>query len=196
MQKIPCFKPSIHGLILIGGQSSRMGSPKHLLVYHQKPHVQYLYDLMQPYCKSVWISGRADQRDSFGADMSFLPDKWTNIGAMSGVHAAFQHAPDAAWLVVACDFPNLNQDVLDFLIAHRDPSKMATAFEHQGIIEPLLTIYEPRFRAALQDALDKHHHSLRKLLENNEICCNNPLHSDWLLNINTSEDFQKRAMEK
>jgi molybdopterin-guanine dinucleotide biosynthesis protein A len=56
---------SMNGLILVGGQSVRMGTDKSQLSYHGKPQWQYLYDLLLPFCQKTYLSCRQNQKDNF-----------------------------------------------------------------------------------------------------------------------------------
>lgn len=55
----------MNALILAGGRSTRMGTDKSLLTYHHQPQWRYLYELLTPYCSTVFVSCRADQKGNF-----------------------------------------------------------------------------------------------------------------------------------
>ncbi len=55
----------MNGIILAGGQSSRMGQPKSLLEYHGKPQYQYAAELLNSFCAQVFISCSAEQQTIF-----------------------------------------------------------------------------------------------------------------------------------
>jgi molybdopterin-guanine dinucleotide biosynthesis protein A len=63
---------------------------------------------------------------SRGPQFPLLPDTFTGLGPKGGILSALRHQPDAAWLVVACDLPLLDDETLRFLVTHRDPSRVAT----------------------------------------------------------------------
>ena len=46
----------LHGLVVCGGQSTRMGMDKSQLQYHGVPQREWLYELLQPLCEDVYIS--------------------------------------------------------------------------------------------------------------------------------------------
>ena len=51
------------------------------------------------------------------------------MGPIAGIAAAqARWRPGAAWLVLACDLPNLDAHTLAHLLAHRDPARIATAY--------------------------------------------------------------------
>ena len=57
--------------------------------------------------------------------------------------------PNAAWLVVACDMPDVQDDSMSRLIEGRDATRYATVFD-QTIINPVFAIYEPKIYPILQ----------------------------------------------
>lgn len=155
--------PVLNGLVLAGGQSLRMGSDKSLLQYHDKPQRAHLFEMLQPLCEETFISCNAIQAAQI--DLPSIEDKFLGIGPMGGILSAFQSAPNAAWLVVATDLPYLNTNTLNYLIAHRDPSRLATAFiGTDGLLEPLITIWEPRAYPVLLQALSMGLSCPRKIL--------------------------------
>lgn len=177
----------MNGLILMGGESVRMGTPKHALIYHEKPQFAHLYALLQPFCDAVWLSGKPTQAD-FVQNLPFLADAFDNIGAMGGVLTAFQHAPDTTWLVVGCDFPFVDAETISFLIKNQNHSKNATLFEECSFLQPLLAIYEPSIFPFLQNAIYEKSYSLRILLESLPIQRLHSPNEQWLMNANTPSE--------
>jgi molybdopterin-guanine dinucleotide biosynthesis protein A len=119
---------------------------------------------MNPLCEEVFISCNANQRAAVG--LPLIEDRFLGIGPMGGLLSAFQSAPDRAWLTVACDMPYLGYLTLEYLIANRNTSKLATAFKNtdQGFPEPLVTIWEPRAYQVLLQALSAGISCPRKVL--------------------------------
>ena len=179
---------SINGLILSGGLSTRMGEDKRLIDYHGKSQEQYLFDLLNPYCSEVYVSINQNQNTNlphiFDLDLSLK-------SPITGILSAFNKYPETAWLVVACDMPFVNQEVVEYLIKHRNPEKFATAFENseEHFPEPLLTIYEPKILEKLQGAVNQEKKSPRKVLQSLEIELLQVFDNKVLININT--DIQR-----
>ncbi len=94
---------TLYGLILCGGQSSRMGEDKSMLDYHGLPQREYLFALLQRFCVRVYTSCRAEQ--SIPANLNPLPDVLAIKGPMNGIVSAFRAHSHTAWLVVAVDMP-------------------------------------------------------------------------------------------
>lgn len=185
--------PPLFGLVLAGGASTRMQRDKAALVYHDKTQLQWAFDLLSEATAACFASVRADQRDD--ATRRALPqivDRHPGIGPLAGIEAALLTHPKAAWLVVACDLPFLTADILAHLIAHRDPSRIATAFRsaHDGLPEPLCAIWEPRSREPVAATLAAGKHCPRKLLIDSDASLLSLPYASALDNVNTTEEYR------
>jgi len=191
MLQLPDHKVQpLHGLVLAGGKSLRMGQDKGMIRWHDKAQRYYVADLLKAFCPAVYISCRPEQQDGIGAGYWPLPDHQTDLGPLSGVMAAFQHNHDCAWLVVACDLPLIDAEAISHLIIHRNSNVLATAYKNplDGLPEPLITIWEPAAFPVLQEAISEGNASLRKTLIRNEIALVRPLDPNVLLNANTEQE--------
>src|SRR6478672_2313948 len=104
--------PTLNGLVLAGGKSVRMGYDKSSIQWHGKEQRYYMADLLKQICKDVFISCRKKQKDKIDNEYKTLADTFTGLGPYGGILSAFREYPDAAWLVMACDLPLLNLDML------------------------------------------------------------------------------------
>jgi molybdenum cofactor guanylyltransferase len=178
---------NVSALILSGGQSTRMGEEKRLINYHGKTQEQYLFDLLSNYFSVVYVSINQNQT----TDLPYIQDLDLPIKSpMVGIVSAFNHNPNVAWLVVACDMPFVDKIAIEFLLKHRNLEKFATAFENpeEHFPEPLLTIYEPRIFPKLQEAINQGKKSPMKVLQNLDIESLQNFDNQWIMNINTIEE--------
>jgi molybdopterin-guanine dinucleotide biosynthesis protein A len=124
-----------------------------------------------------------------------ITDQYTDLGPYGAILSAFKTNPDAAWLVVACDLPLLDTETLQYLIANRDTSKMATTFEspYDTLPEPLITIWEPKSLNILLSYLPEGFRCPRKALTRNidNVKIIRASNADALMNTNTPEDAEK-----
>lgn len=137
----------LYGLVLVGGKSSRMGTEKALLQYAGKPQVQRAYELIARYCDGVFLSIHPDQAAvaEFAAFPQIIDTAAGVSGPLAGILSALRANPHAAWLVVACDLPFLDETTMAHLVQNRNRRQIATAYRspHDGLPEPLCAIYEP-----------------------------------------------------
>lgn len=182
----------LHGLVLAGGRSVRLGRDKAAIRFDGRTLLARCVELLQPLVEDLRVAVRADQVDEpLRRRFPLLVDARSDIGPAAGVLAAHSFAPRAAWLVLACDMPQLTSTMLRRLIARRDPVRGATAFRAaaDGRPEPLCAIYEPATLGRLQVRVDAGGSSgLRELLVVvNPVLLDAP-GADALASINTPED--------
>lgn len=143
----------LHGLVLAGGRSARMGCDKAVLDYHGAPQSQHLARLLAPFCDRVFISLRADQVDAdFARGLTPIVDAYPQATPLNGILSAMRAMPGASWLVVAVDMPAIDRDAIETLLTHRDPARTATCFESpaKGGADPLFAVWESHAFAALE----------------------------------------------
>ncbi|WP_193788626.1 NTP transferase domain-containing protein [Rufibacter ruber] len=188
--------PVLNGLVLAGGRSVRMGQDKGALQWHGKEQRYHLAEMMQEFCAEVFISCRAEQQPELAAQYPTLPDTFLDLGPYGAILSAFREQPEAAWLVVACDLPLVDQRTLWQLVQERNPSAVATAFENpqNRFPEPLITIWEPKSYLQLLAFLAQGYTCPRKVLINSATHLLQPGQPEALLNVNTPQE-QERARQ-
>jgi molybdenum cofactor guanylyltransferase len=182
----------LYGLVLTGGQSSRMGRDKASLQYHGKPQVRHLYELLTGICGEVFVSLRADQMGEAHLEgLGRIADRFVGMGPMGGILSAMHEVPEAAWLVVGCDLPFLDRPILDELLRARNPYRAATAFRgYQDLPEPLCAIYEPKSVHYLMAFLARGYQCPRKVLINSPSNVTTPANPGRLANVNHPEEYE------
>lgn len=188
---------ALHGLLLAGGKSSRMGRDKASMIFGPDGLTQAsrALGLLRQFCDPVCLSLRAEQPvPSGGEGVQILRDAPEARGPLSGILAAFREAPHAAWLVLACDLPLLRASVLARLAARyaEDPSLpfVAYASAFDGLPEPLCAIYGPTAQPILERHTARGHFCPRHImLEENALLLPLPeCDVEALTNVNTPQD--------
>jgi molybdenum cofactor guanylyltransferase len=159
----------VYGLVLAGGRSSRMQRDKAALEYAGRSQLDRAVGLITPLVERVFVSIRPDQAgDPLRARFARIVDSGDVEGPLAGIIAAQSRHPDAAWLVLACDLPLLDQQTLEHLLRSRRPERQATAYRssHDGLPEPLCAIYEPSSREAIRAHVASGRDCPRKFLIN------------------------------
>jgi molybdopterin-guanine dinucleotide biosynthesis protein A len=190
--------PSLYGLILAGGASSRMGRDKATLQYHGRSQLEWAFELLDSVCEKTFVSVRPDQSNEITrVKLPQIVDLQPGIGPIAGISAALEAHPDKAWLVLACDLPFLSLDTLDNLIAHRDSAKIATAYRssHDGLPEPLCAIWEPTARETVNKWIAMGKQCPRKILISSDTALLDPIDSHALDNINTPDEFNSAQIK-
>jgi molybdopterin-guanine dinucleotide biosynthesis protein A len=179
----------LRGLVLAGGLSQRMQTDKSRLRYGAAGREQreVAAGLLAEVCEEVFVSCRAEQAAELPAGLQPLPDTFLGLGPLGGILSAFRRDPNAAWLVLACDLPFLTAATLRELVAGRQPSRLATAFQSpgNGFPEPLITIFEPRAYPELLRFLGLGYSCPRKMLINSDVEVLPTPGGNALRNVNT-----------
>jgi len=190
--------PPLYALVLAGGQSKRMQRDKAVLIYHGRTQLEWAVSFLQPHVERVFVSVRPDQtNDPVRARFEQIVDTETNLGPIAGIMAAQAKHPNAAWLVLACDLPFLDQGTLTTLIAARDPQRLATAFRssHDVLPEPLCAIYEPASREAILAHVASGKNCPRKFLINSDVKLLDEPNPHALDNVNTPDEYGSAVAE-
>jgi molybdopterin-guanine dinucleotide biosynthesis protein A len=157
--------PLVHGLLLVGGKSRRMGQDKaEIKLGSGKTLRDRGLDVLSKLEIQSFLSVANDDQRKYEART--IRDRVPDLGPLGALDSAFAVQPDHAWLVIACDMPNLTPKTLRTLLDARDPSKSATCFLNpvDGMAEPLCSIYEPSAASAISEAVQDKRLCARSLL--------------------------------
>ncbi len=191
---------SLYGLVICGGESTRMGTDKSLLVYYQKPQYEHVADLLTPLCEQVVLCCNTEQHRTFRTSYPKLTDlpKFGGSGPMSGLLTAFETFPGNDFLVAGCDYPYLTTDELANFLHDTDKDLPAAAFYNQNAFyEPLLGWYSRSAGNALLNAFENGSRSLQRFLHAENAGKYRPQSEKTMLSVDTPEDFRavKQALE-
>lgn len=156
-------------LILVGGLSLRMGSPKYALIMPSDDtlegdnlllrliqcHHDFRLDAYGEVSTEITISVRSNEQrcevESLLATyrlpdkvtIEFVTDEQTDAGPASGLLAAHHLDRDSSWMVSGCDYPLLESEALKQLSAeHMQHCATVTCFmNEERFSEPLLAIW-------------------------------------------------------
>lgn len=184
------------GLILCGGQSTRMIEDKCLIPYHGVPQVQHLHSLLTALVQDVRISCRPDQEDVIAKSftksglvpvITYDAQEYAGHGPMSGLLTAWDSLNGRSLLVIACDYPLVTREDLSQLVDSRDPKNSAVCYNRNNVDEPLVAIYENEVEPFMRHSFEVGEYSLRKLLSVIRTTRIAPSHPDHLDSVDTPE---------
>jgi len=190
---------SLTGLVVCGGRSSRMGTDKGLIAWHGIAQRLFLYRMLEPLCKKVFISCNAGQADSIESGYDHIADdkKYCDIGPMAALLSAFNKYPGDSFLIVGCDYPFIKEEDIIQLINNRNENDNAISFfnEVTGFYEPLLAIYENKISDLLFHDFYLRQFSLQNILRRTGARKVNPIDMQHFKSIDTPGD-QLTAVEQ
>lgn len=160
MKKLP-----LHGLVLSGGASSRMGQDKSRLVYghRTRPEVLRMRDLLRPYCEEIYLACHPEKvQHSF---FHPLPDVQALCGPMAALVTAFRFRPHVSWLLLPCDMPVLSEMWLKKLVFSVEKEAQAVCFvKPDGKLQPLPSLWFPSAAPLVFEAFSAGDYSLWRVL--------------------------------
>ena len=185
----------LYGLVLSGGRSRRFGRDKAGLEIGGRTLLARTVGLVEACCERTFVSIRPEQADDeLRRQYAVIVDDPDAGGPAAGLLAAHARYPDAAWLVVACDLPLLDDASIRQLVVARRPDRAATGFRNpaRGFPEPLCAIWEPATLAGLcKRAESGQSPSPRDLLAGSDTQLIDAVDSRVLENLNTQADFER-----
>lgn len=188
----------LHGLVLAGGRSARMGTDKAALVHPDgRPLARRTLDLLSMECSQVVISLRHDQElppmivESPQVSVVRDPEGGSE-GPLAGILSAMRSAPEADWLVLACDLPRLDVETLRQLISARHPDEVFLSYrsEFDGLPEPLCAYYSAEALPIIEQHQAEGICCPRKILIRHGCRLLDPVTPRALDNANTPEDWR------
>jgi len=187
-------KTKIYANILLGGKSTRMGQAKHLIPHPDHDSwLDHTLSILQPYCNEIIFTGDARTPDHL-KHITHLPDPPNVKGPMSGILAGMRWAPEAAWIICACDMPMMTQSAIEWLMNERKVGNWGALPKRceQSQVEPLFSFYGPQCAPLLEQAAISKRFKLNVLGEHSKIHC--PIIPKHLLtawsNMNTPADWK------
>lgn len=182
----------VWGCVLIGGKSSRMGTPKHLIAQDGRTWIERTVALLQQMLARVVIVGAGELPLSLQAvtRVDDIPDIG---GPLSGILAALRAFPRVSWLVVACDQPDMRPEAMQWLLGWRAPGVLAVMpdIAGNGRVEPLLAYYDRAILPVLEKMAASGHRRMNRLQSVPGVKTPSPpshLHDCWH-NINTPNEL-------
>jgi molybdopterin-guanine dinucleotide biosynthesis protein A len=168
-----------------------MGHDKSLIEYHSMSQREYLFNMLNHFCATVFTSCKITH--TVPIRFNPLPDLYNFDSPMNGILTAFSHDALAAWLTVPIDMPLIDVEIISFLVRKRDASRVATCFfDSDGKDpEPLVAIWEPRAYSLMLDFYKSGKISPRDFLKNEEVNIIHIPDRNALVNINSPEELDK-----
>ncbi len=189
---------ALYGLVLAGGRSKRMGRDKALLQHDGQSQLERMVTLLGHCVDRAFVSTSKDQADEpERRRFDQVVDRYQDIGPLAGILSAMDEFPEADWLVVACDLPNIDVATLRHLIENCSASQPFTAFisSHDGLPEPLCAVYRAGTDTILRRFIDDGIRCPRKILIRSDTCLLEQLDPRSLDNVNTPDDLADSILE-
>jgi molybdopterin-guanine dinucleotide biosynthesis protein A len=175
-----------------------MGTDKALLLIEGKPLLYWLVEQLSALTQHVIISVGSPEREAlyrecleeWGGTVSFALDSYQGCGPLSGLHAGLTAVTEGYVFVMACDMPELSEELLTQFMAHLDSE--ADVIHAAG--QPFHALYHARTATQIAAALDEQDYRVMRLLSRLHALEIIPLGSGREIiatNLNTPGDYNK-----
>ena len=102
--------------IMAGGKSSRMGTDKAFVEISGKPIIEHLLERVSQLGQDETILTSNTPEKYAHLDMPIYSDIFPGKGSLGGIYSAIQHSKSEYTLVVACDMPFVQPQLLHYMI--------------------------------------------------------------------------------
>lgn len=158
--------PLLPGLVLAGGESSRLGQDKTRVLHRGQTLLARSTSFLARHCAPVFISCR--QPENIALNLPIIVDETPRVGPAGGIVTALRKLQSPIF-VLACDQPFLEDRFITELLAARKKRPahcvMTTWLQQRtGFIEALVAIYEPEALPLLESGLAEGVHKLSRLI--------------------------------
>ena len=144
---------NITGIILAGGESSRMGQDKAFILLSGKPMIEVLIDKMSEVFSDLMIvTNKPHLYEKYG--IKTYEDIVKNMGPMGGIYTGLLTARKGYSFFFACDMPFLNSSLIRFM-SENIKGYNAVVPQHNGRLEPLYAVYSRNCITAIENQLHK-----------------------------------------
>jgi molybdenum cofactor guanylyltransferase len=191
-----------YGLVLAGGESSRMGRDKSSLILNGQSLRHRITEALAGSVDKVFLSLRHGQSaEDFNSDRILQDGDEVIRGPAAALLAAHAYAPEATWFAIACDFPFVNDDSVTFLRAAYEMMDRPAIMPVSGLTqiacychedetpEPLFAIWLPEALRLLKQNVALGKHGPMHTLQTVPTYLVQPTSKKWLINTNTPDEW-------
>jgi len=188
----PINKPN--GIILCGGQSSRMGQNKALMKLGGITLIEHVINALKPICSEIILSVNND-------DLNFLPHQKVNdliegIGPIAGFYSSLKNSNSTENIIVSCDMPFISSAFLQYLLQQLNNFDIVLPI-YNNKIQTVTGIFSKKILPDLKNQITLKNFVPVNIFEKCNTLFVHPEEKDFknlqfeFFNINTIEDYHK-----
>ncbi|MDR7866431.1 MAG: molybdenum cofactor guanylyltransferase [Sporomusaceae bacterium] len=139
------------GIVLAGGQSSRMGRDKACLPWGEGDLLNTVLAALAPVCGRLIVVSNVPRAISL-AEVAVVADRYRGCGPLAGIHAGLLASGEGYSFVAACDMPYLRADAVAYMAKAAEGYDAAAPYV-DGHFHPLHAVYHHRCLPAVEALL-------------------------------------------
>jgi len=163
----------VHGFVLAGGKSSRMGVDKAMLPFRRRPMVEIAVEKLRGFCADVSIAGNRDDLARFAP---IVPEDRLDAGPSAGIEAGLKASRQDWALFLPVDVPLVPPELLrrwaELTLQAENEPNAETFGDLQGSYlisgeqpQPTFCLLRRQLLPIVTRELDLEHRSPRKIFE-------------------------------
>lgn len=183
----------VTGVLLAGGQSSRMGFPKGKIIFRGITLAERALKVLSATCSEVLVSSSTEAYTFLKA--RFIADVFKNAGPLGGIHAALKNAAFRLVIFLPIDLPFIEETHIRFLIEKGLNADRPVVPTHaDGKAEPLCGLYPANLAVEAENLILQKKYKVTDLLDKVGYFSLKAedfpgYHSHLFFNVNTYDDL-------
>jgi len=186
-------------IILAGGKSERMGTPKADMKLGEKSLLEWVLKPLKAITDDILIVSRIPP-ESAPEDIRLIQDELPEAGPLAGLQSGLKAAKDELNFVTGCDTPFLAVALIQALLEKADGFDAVIPVEARGKMHPLCAVYSKACLKPIAAALASQRRRISAFfpavrvsyIDSEDLkAYDEELNS--LVNVNTPEDYEKAA---
>jgi len=143
------------GIVLAGGLSRRFGSPKAFAQLEKQYFYEYAVFALQPHCDKVVIVTLPELINRFPNKLEVITDlpEFAGLGPLAGILSGMSYVSANRYIVLTCDMPYINSEVVGKLLALHDAEVTAVIASNRH--HPLTSVWNSTAKPTIMNALEK-----------------------------------------
>jgi len=184
---------NMEACILAGGKSSRMGQDKGRMMFREKPMILHVLHEVSKLSLPIKIIANDNSYQVLGYEV--LKDIVKEKGPMGGILTAMHHSQAEHILILSCDMPFMNSEIMNHLISATDDEEITMAQEKERL-HPLCAVYKTSLKKELERRIAGEKLKMQELID--AVSCKFVnmdkflvRHKEAFVNLNTAEGLKK-----
>ncbi len=184
------------GIVLAGGENRRMGTDKAFLKVAGMPMIEHILRVLQNTVDHIIIA--TNSPESYASyDVEVVTDAFDQQGPLTGIYSGLLRSHDEYNVVVACDMPFLNSQLLAYM-AGLSGGYDAVLPKIGEFVEPLHAVYGRKVLPVIEKHINSGQRRIRDIftglrlryVTEKEIDRFDPTRRSFI-NLNTPEEYKE-----
>lgn len=192
-------KQCMTAVLLAGGKSSRMGyHPKQQLMLDGESFQNRILKQLQGFGEIAISRRNENEENAEDIPYPLWQDQIPGLGPLGGMFSCLQRAAYETVFFVACDYPMMTTECMDFLIGQMEEEDDCVIPVVNGRIHPVCAVYRKRICPVLEEQIKNGELAVKKLLKRLQVHdVEMPeVYERCFRNVNTPEEYEKIKSEE